>query len=100
MTPDSFFFVKSSAYTSAMPAVQPPALILVTGATGYIAAWIVRTLLDAGFAVRGTARSQSKANYLNKLFAKEVEAQKLATDIVEDIARSGAFDEDAKGVNA
>ncbi|TFK85285.1 NAD(P)-binding protein [Polyporus arcularius HHB13444] len=36
--------------------VDPPALILVTGASGFVAAHIVVQLLDAGYRVRGTAR--------------------------------------------
>ncbi|KAI0695062.1 NAD-P-binding protein [Cerioporus squamosus] len=36
--------------------VHPPALILVTGASGYIASHIVTQLLEAGYRVRGTAR--------------------------------------------
>lgn len=31
--------------------------ILVTGATGYLASWIVRLLLEEGYKVRGTVRS-------------------------------------------
>ncbi|KAI0695059.1 NAD-P-binding protein [Cerioporus squamosus] len=41
--------------------VSPPALILVTGASGFIAAHIVVQLLDAGYRVRGTARGAKLA---------------------------------------
>ena len=44
--------------------------VLVTGASGYIAAWIVRTLLEKGYTVRGTVRSESKGQYLSKTFAE------------------------------
>ena len=50
-----------------MPAITS-GKVLVTGANGYIAVWIVRSLLDAGFAVRGTVRAESKAAYLRNLF--------------------------------
>ena len=30
----------------AMPAISPPSTVLLTGATGYIAIWIARSLLD------------------------------------------------------
>ncbi|KAJ2978537.1 hypothetical protein NUW54_g11273 [Trametes sanguinea] len=50
-----------------MPAVTS-GKVLVTGANGYIATWIVKTLLDAGFAVRGTVRSESKTKHLRDLF--------------------------------
>ncbi|KAF8545718.1 hypothetical protein OG21DRAFT_1518540 [Imleria badia] len=43
-----------------MPAVQPPAKVLVSGATRYIAAWVMQNLLERGYAVRGTARSVAK----------------------------------------
>jgi uncharacterized protein YbjT (DUF2867 family) len=33
------------------------ALVLVTGATGYVAGWIVKSLLDAGITVRAAVRA-------------------------------------------
>jgi nucleoside-diphosphate-sugar epimerase len=53
-----------------MPAVQPPAKVLVTGANGYIAAWVVKALLEEGYSVRGTARSEEKGKHLKKLFSE------------------------------
>ena len=32
-------------------------VVLVTGASGYIATWVVKRLLEAGYRVRGTVRS-------------------------------------------
>ena len=52
-----------------MPAIQPPAKVLVSGATGFIATWVVRKLLEKGYVVRGTARSANKGDCLKKLFA-------------------------------
>ncbi|KAF9232840.1 hypothetical protein BU15DRAFT_67091 [Melanogaster broomeanus] len=76
-----------------MPAVQPepPCKVLVSGATGYIAAWVVQTLL------RG-ARSVAKGEHLKKLFASY--GDKFEVVVVEDIAKDGAFDEAVKGVDA
>lgn len=51
-----------------MPSVVPSSGILVTGASGFTGAWTVRALLDAGYTVRGTARSEAKAKYLAELF--------------------------------
>ena len=34
--------------------------VLVTGASGFIATWLIRTLLEKGYAVRGTVRSKDK----------------------------------------
>lgn len=81
-----------------MPAVQPPAKVLVSGATGYIAAWVVQNLLERGYTVRGTARSVTKGNYLKKLFASY--GDRLEVVAVPDIANDGAFDEAVKGVDA
>ncbi|WVQ81863.1 hypothetical protein IAT38_003990 [Cryptococcus sp. DSM 104549] len=81
-----------------MPAVQPGSLVLVTGASGYIAAHTVDVLLKEGFNVRGTVRSKSKGDYLANLF---IDAKaKFEYAIVGDIAEDGAFDEAVKGVDA
>jgi nucleoside-diphosphate-sugar epimerase len=44
--------------------------VLVTGASGYIASWIIKYLLEEGFEVRGTVRNKndvSKVEHLTKL---------------------------------
>ena len=44
--------------------------VLVTGATGYVASWLVKRLLDEGFVVHAAVRNpdnQEKLVYLNKL---------------------------------
>src|SRR5690606_34709199 len=38
------------------PMMQQPATVLVTGASGYIAGWIVKLLLEQGHTVHGTVR--------------------------------------------
>jgi len=43
--------------------------VLVTGANGYIAVWVLRVLLEQGYTVRGTVRSESKGKHLRKLFS-------------------------------
>lgn len=68
-----------------MPDVQPPAKVLVSGATGYIAAWVVQNLLDRGYTVRGTARSVAKGDFLKKAFASYGDRFEIV--IVEDIAQ-------------
>jgi uncharacterized protein YbjT (DUF2867 family) len=52
-----------------MPICPPPAKVLVTGASGFIGSWICQILLDAGYAVRATVRSNDKGEYLRNLFA-------------------------------
>ena len=83
-----------------MPAVSAPSKVLVSGANGYIAVWVVRTLLDRGFSVRGTVRSESKIPHLKKVFKDEFEKGLLEVVVVPDITVSGAFDEAVKGVDA
>jgi uncharacterized protein YbjT (DUF2867 family) len=83
-----------------MPTLAPNsgALILVTGANGYIAVHLVRELLEKGYRVRGTVRAESKATHLRKTFASY--GDKLELVIVDDITKEGAFDEAVKGVDA
>ena len=68
-----------------MPAVQPPAKVLVSGATGYIAVWVVQNLLERGYTVRGAARSVAKGDFLKKLFASH--GDRFEVVVVEDIAK-------------
>ncbi|KAL7423608.1 hypothetical protein Q5752_001189 [Cryptotrichosporon argae] len=79
-----------------MPAIQPGSLVLVTGASGFIAAHAAKTFLDAGYPVRGTVRSADKGEYLVDLF-KGSKAE-FTYAIVEDIEQPDAFDEAVKGV--
>ncbi len=67
-----------------MPAIST-GKVLVTGANGYVAAWVVKALLEQGFAVRGTVRSDSKANHLRSLFKSY--GDKLEFTIVDDIVK-------------
>ncbi|KAI8986796.1 NAD(P)-binding protein [Trametes punicea] len=72
--------------------------VLVTGANGYIAVWVIKSLLDAGFAVRGTVRAESKGTYLRNLFKSA--GDKFDVVVVEDITKEGAFDEHVQDVAA
>ncbi|CCM04251.1 uncharacterized protein FIBRA_06418 [Fibroporia radiculosa] len=72
--------------------------VLVTGANGYIAIWIVRSLLERGYSVRGTVRSEDKAKHLHDTFTAYW--GRFETVIVEDITEAGAFDEAVKDVSA
>ena len=65
--------------------VQPGAKVLVTGANGYIAIWVVKILLEQGYAVRGTVRSPEKGNHLMSVFKKYGDKFELA--VVEDITK-------------
>lgn len=72
-----------------MPAVRPEATILVTGANGYIAFWIVKYLLEKGYNVRGTVRSADKGAYLRKTFQDH--ANKLELSCVTDITAVSVY---------
>lgn len=52
-----------------MTQIDPSQPVLVTGATGYVAGWIVRYLLEDGRTVRGTVRNPDKTSGLTHLHA-------------------------------
>lgn len=60
--------------------------VLVTGANGFIAMWVVKYLLDRGYSVRGTVRSESKAKHVREVFSKY--GDKFEVVIVEDITKA------------
>lgn len=68
-----------------MPAISAPAKVLVSGANGYIAVWVVQTLLEKGYSVRGTVRSADKGKHLQELFGKY--GDKFEFVVVEDITK-------------
>lgn len=70
-----------------MPAIAPnsSAKVLVSGANGYIAIWVVRTLLERGYAVRATVRSADKGKHLVETFKSY--GNKLEIVVVEDITK-------------
>ena len=68
-----------------MPVVAPGSKILVSGANGFIAVWLVRFLLEQGFAVRGTVRSKEKATFLVDMFKSY--GDKFELVVVEDITK-------------
>lgn len=68
-----------------MPVVAPGSKILVTGANGFIAVWLVRSLLEQGFEVRGTVRSKQKSAFLVDMFKSY--GNKFELVVVEDITK-------------
>lgn len=49
--------------------IDPAAPVVVTGASGYVASWVVRYLLEDGHTVHATVRDPHKANGLEHLHA-------------------------------
>lgn len=60
--------------------------VLVTGASGFVASWVVRTLLEQGYSVRGAVRSNSKGDYFKSLFKSY--GDKFEYVIVEDMSKA------------
>ncbi|CZR55553.1 related to flavonol reductase/cinnamoyl-CoA reductase [Phialocephala subalpina] len=70
----------------------PDGLILVTGASGFLGSELQRVfqiLLNRGFRVRGTVRSQEKLDHVR---ARYPDLEKLEIEIVEDIASAGTVE--------
>lgn len=72
-------------------------LVLVTGASGFVATHIVDQLLLAGYNVRGTVRDETKAEWTTAFFADRHGAGKYSAVIVPEMSVDGAFDEAVKG---
>jgi len=65
--------------------------VLLTGASGFIALHILELLLKRGYSVRGTVRTQDKANKIAAAYHEYQERLDFA--IVEDLSKPGAFDQ-------
>ncbi len=77
--------------------INKNAPVLVTGATGYVAGWIVKKLLEDGVHVRASVRDKSKPGKFEHLtkIAKQASGE---LEIVEaDLLEIGSFDNAAEG---
>ena len=74
-----------------------PPLVLITGASGFIGAHVVSQLLEKDYFVRGTVRSQSKADYFTAKYPEATKLGQLSFIIVEDIAQPDSFIDAVKG---
>lgn len=72
-----------------MPTIAPGSKVLVSGANGFIAIWVVRTLLERGYLVRGAVRSTEKGRHLSELF--ESYGNHFEVVVVEDITKVSLF---------
>lgn len=61
--------------------------VLVTGANGFIAGWVIKTLLEHGFAVVGTVRSAAKGDSIKEFLASYGKRFELV--VVEDMTLVG-----------
>lgn len=76
--------------------------ILVTGASGFVGKWCVVKLLEKGYRVRGTVRTDAKAAQVRETVAREVGADKAANlELVKaDILDDRGWPEAMAGVDA
>jgi nucleoside-diphosphate-sugar epimerase len=81
------------------PAIPKDSIVLVTGVNGYIGSHVADQLMEAGYRVRGTARSASKVKDLGALWEKKFGHGRFEVAIVKDMSHEGAFDEAIKGVS-
>lgn len=88
---------KIAKFTGKDLALPKGSLILVTGASGYIGSHVVNEALEAGYKVRGTARSQEKCESTEKNFNNN---PNYSTAIVPNFQVESAFDEAMKGCDA
>lgn len=77
-----------------MPVTETP--ILVTGATGFVAAEIVKQLLSGGYRVRGTTRDVERALRQGELTSLEGAPERLEL-VAADLNQPGAFTEHMAG---
>lgn len=72
-------------------------VVLITGVNGYIASRTAEAFLNAGFSIRGTARSKDSSANLQMALDIFVQAGRFEVVEVKDIIVPGAFDEVVKG---
>ncbi|HZK09094.1 MAG TPA: NAD-dependent epimerase/dehydratase family protein [Bacteroidales bacterium] len=80
-----------------MKEINKKAPAMVTGATGYVAGWIVKILLDKGFTVHAPIRNpndKSKTKYLDALAASTPGTLRYFDA---DLLREGSYDEAMQG---
>lgn len=80
-----------------MKTIDPSRPVLVTGAAGYLASWIVYQLLEEGFTVHGTVRSLDKPENFRHLLSIQHRTRGRLKLFEADLLADGAFDEAIKG---
>lgn len=71
--------------------------VLVTGATGYVAGWLIKELLDAGVTVHATVRDPNDATKVKHLNDLAVGSKGRIVYFKADLLEEGAFSEAMKG---
>ena len=78
-------------------AIQPGAIIFVTGVNGLIGSHVVDQLLKRGYNVRGAVRSVEKNKWLAEYFDGKYKEVKFELVEVPDITVEGCYDEFVDG---
>lgn len=71
--------------------------VLVTGANGYVASWLVKKLLEEGFTVHGTVRDPNNSKKVGHLLALAENSAGTLKLFKADLLEQGAFDEAMMG---
>lgn len=71
--------------------------VLVTGATGYVAGWLVKKLLDEGITVHAAVRNPDKKEKVKHLDEMAADAEGEIKYFKADLLTEGAYDEAMKG---
>ena len=94
--------IKANPQTPTMAAnasnLPTGSLVLVTGANGFVASHVVDRLLEDGFNVRGSVRSEEKGEWLHEVFEAKYGKGRFATVVIPNMELDGAFDAAVKGV--
>ncbi len=77
--------------------IDPSAPVLITGANGYIASWLVKYLLESGHDVHATVRDPSNPDKVGHLRALADGASGTLTLFAADLLDDRAFDEAMAG---
>lgn len=80
-----------------MAPIEKGSTVLITGVNGFIGSHIADQLLQLGYKVHGTARTEGKGKWLIDYFDNKYGAGKCKLFIVPDMAEKGAFNESVKG---
>ena len=71
--------------------------IMITGATGYVAGWIVKKLLDEGMTVHATVRNPENKESVRHLDALAAKSPGKIIYFKADLLKDGSYDEAMKG---
>ncbi|KAG9455555.1 hypothetical protein H6P81_000063 [Aristolochia fimbriata] len=72
------------------------ATVCVTGASGYLASWLIKRLLQSGYRVRGTVRDPGNHKKLSHLWSLEGAEERLEL-VKADLMSEGSFDDAVMG---